>query len=156
MTFWSKYNKHSTAKKPKKQKENTITSLLTSIIGSYYFWVTVKWMLRKWGKAAADKNLRIQPSCERVFFSLRWLRRRRGRRRETAAKWACFLLLCVFLIPPNKLNSAALKRSEEGNDWPQKTLLSPNLTINRSWQTVPARHKMLFRTLTKTLVADWM
>lgn len=137
MTFWSKYDKHSTAKKPKNQKENTITSLLTSIIGSYYFWVTVKWMLRKWGNAAADKNLRIQPSCERVFFfSLRWRRRRRGRRRETAAKWACFLLLCVFLIPPNKLNSAALKRSEEGNDWPQKTHLSPNLTINRSWQTV--------------------
>lgn len=125
------------SKKNKRQKENTITSLLTSIIGSYYFWVTVKWMLRKWGKAAADKNLWIQPSCERVFFlSLRWRRRRRGRRRETAAKWACFLLLCVFLIPPNKLNSAALKRSEEGNDWPQKTLLSPNLTINRSWQTV--------------------
>lgn len=124
-------------KPPKKQKENTITALLTSIIGSYYFWVTVKWMLRKWGKEAADKNLRIQPSCERgCFLSLRWRRRRRGRRRETAAKWACFLLLCVFLIPPNKLNSAALKRSEEGNDWPQKTLLSPNLTINRSWQTV--------------------
>lgn len=73
---------------------------------------------------------------EGFFFSLRWRRRRRGRRRETAAKWACFLLLCVFLIPPNKLNSAALKRSEEGNDWPQKTHLSPNLTINRSWQTV--------------------
>ena len=28
----------------------------------------------------------------------------------------CFLLLCVLLILPNKLHSAALKRREEGND----------------------------------------
>lgn len=46
-----------------------------------------------------------------------------------------FFFYPVFLIPSNKLNSAALKRSEEGNDWPQKILLSPYLTIN-SWQTV--------------------
>lgn len=138
MTFWSKYDKHSTAKKPKNQKENTITSLLTSIIGSYYFWVThCKVNVEEVRKCSSrQKPEDTTQLWEGFFFSLRWRRRRRRRRRETAAKWACFLLLCVFLIPPNKLNSAALKRSEEGNDWPQKTHLSPNLTINRSWQTV--------------------
>lgn len=46
------------------------------------------------------------------------------------------LLNGYVFIPPNKLISAALKRSEEGNDWPQKILLSAYLTINRSRQTV--------------------
>lgn len=127
MTSWSKYDKYSTAK-------YTIITLVSYIIGFYYFGVSVSEKKVNFEEVRSDVGETAAGTKKKK--KLRIVQFSGGTEEETAAKWLCFLLLCMFLIPHNKLNSAELKGTEEGNDWPQKKLLSPYLTINRSWQTV--------------------
>lgn len=106
---------------------------LVTILELWKWKANDSWRIRRLygdGGSATKQPLRIQQAS--VIF--RWCRRRKQQQNE-------YVFICgAFFIFPNKLHSAPLKTSTEGNNRVQKILFCPDFTVNGSWQTGKHRY----------------